>query len=69
MLVAMGDDITSPVFTREQRTAYRAKVQRCLDVFEQMLRDQVFEFERPMTGLEIELNLVDGDGRPAMANA
>ncbi|WP_417563786.1 glutamate-cysteine ligase family protein [Microbacterium sp.] len=65
----MGDEIASPVFTREQRKVYRAKVQRCLDVFEQMLRGHAFEFERPLTGLEIELNLVRRDGQPAMANA
>ncbi|WP_308492901.1 glutamate--cysteine ligase [Microbacterium terrisoli] len=65
----MGDDISSPVFTREQRKLYRAKVQRCLDVFELMLREDAFEYERPLTGLEIELNLVRRDGQPAMANA
>ncbi|WP_029145633.1 glutamate-cysteine ligase family protein [Microbacterium luticocti] len=65
----MGDEIASPVFTREQRTQYREKVQRCLDVFEQMLREHAFEIERPLTGLEIELNLVDEHGAPMMANA
>nr|WP_274635890.1 glutamate-cysteine ligase family protein [Microbacterium bovistercoris] len=65
----MGDDVGSTVFTREQRKQYRAKVQRCLDVFERMLRDHAFEFDRPLTGLEIELNLVDADWQPAMANA
>ena len=34
-----------------------------------MLREAQFDFERPMTGLEIELNLVDEDGEPANVNA
>jgi gamma-glutamyl:cysteine ligase YbdK (ATP-grasp superfamily) len=65
----MGDEVASHVFTREDRTRYRTKVRRCLDVFARMLRESRFEFERPMTGLEIELNLVDDQGDPAMRNA
>jgi hypothetical protein len=65
----MGDDISSATFTREQRKRYREKVRRCLDVFERMLIEQTFDFDRPLTGLEIELNLVDAEWQPAMANA
>jgi len=65
----MGDDVARHEFTREDRTRYRTKVRRCLDVFARMLRESRFEFERPMTGLEIELNLVDEQGDPAMRNA
>ncbi len=65
----MGDDVAGTTYTREQRQAYRAKVRRCLDVFERMLVEHSFDFGQPMTGLEIELNLVDGDWQPAMANA
>src|SRR5664279_5061281 len=65
----MGDDIAATTYTREQRQAYRAKVRRCLDVFERMLVEHSFDFGQPMTGLEIELNLVDARWQPAMANA
>ena len=65
----MGDDIATTTYTREQRQAYRAKVRRCLDVFERMLVEHSFDFGKPMTGLEIELNLVDDKWLPAMANA
>ncbi|RIJ77520.1 glutamate--cysteine ligase [Nakamurella silvestris] len=65
----MGDEIRSGHFTREQRTLYRDKVQQCLDVFERMLNEHTFEFDRQLTGLEIELNLVDKVLDPAMANA
>ena len=62
----MGQEVESRVFTREDRTRYRAKVRRCLDVFERMLREARFEEGKPTTGLEIELNLVDERGVPAM---
>lgn len=65
----MGRDVESVTYTREQRQRYRDKVKTCLDVFEQMLATSYFEFEKPMIGMEIELNLVDPDYRPRMANA
>ena len=65
----MGDDISSGSFTREQRKLYRDKVRRCLDVFERMLVEHTFDFDRQLTGLEIELNLVRSDWEPAFANA
>ncbi|WP_031160910.1 glutamate--cysteine ligase [Streptosporangium roseum] len=65
----MGRDVPAMVFSREDRRRYRDKVRRCLDVFAQMLREARFEFDRPKAGLEIELNLVDDRGDPAMKNA
>jgi hypothetical protein len=65
----MGKDVSPVGFTREERIRYRQKVRRCLDVFALMLDDFGFDAERPTTGLEIELNLVDGDAEPAMRNA
>jgi gamma-glutamyl:cysteine ligase YbdK (ATP-grasp superfamily) len=55
-------------FTREDYRRYRTKVRRCLDVFAQMLDHFTFDEDNPMTGLEIEINLVDGRGEPAMRN-
>ena len=65
----MGRDVQARTFTREDRTRYRDKVRRDLDVFTRMLRESTFAAEAPLTGLEIELNLVDGAGHPAMRNA
>lgn len=65
----MGQDVERRTFSRQDRQRYRQKVRSCLDVFAQMLREYDFDFERPMTGLEIELNLVDGEYRPSMNNA
>jgi hypothetical protein len=64
----MGEEVAQQEFSREDRTRYREKVRRCLDVFARMLRESRFEAEDPMTGLEIELNLVDDEGRPALKN-
>ncbi|PPK68978.1 glutamate--cysteine ligase [Actinokineospora auranticolor] len=65
----MGKDVESTEFTRADRTRFRQKVRRCLDVFAQMLAESRFDADRPMAGLEIELNLVDGAGDPSMRNA
>ena len=65
----MGEDINSVVFTREDRARYRRKVRRCLDVFALMLHDFQFDADHPMTGLELELNLIDAAADPAMRNA
>jgi hypothetical protein len=65
----MGGQVSSRTFTREDRQRYRDKVHRCLDVFARMLREERFTFDTPLTGMEVELNLVDADGHPAMLNA
>ncbi|MFL6112666.1 MAG: glutamate--cysteine ligase, partial [Catenulispora sp.] len=65
----MGEEVEQTNFTREDRAKYRHKIRRSLDVFAAMLRESRFEFERPLTGMEIELNLIDEDANPAMRNA
>ncbi|MGA8209920.1 MAG: glutamate-cysteine ligase family protein [Nocardioidaceae bacterium] len=65
----MGEEVAHQEFSRADRTRYREKVRRCLDVFARMLREARFDADTPMTGLEIELNLVDEVGDPALKNA
>src|SRR3712207_2739949 len=65
----MGQDVEKTVFSREDRQRYRAKVKRCLDVFARMLAEARFDADRASIGLEIELNLTEETGDPAMANA
>jgi gamma-glutamyl:cysteine ligase YbdK (ATP-grasp superfamily) len=69
LVVVMGVEVNAQSYTREQRQRYREKVRQDLDVFERMLNTSSFEFDRPMTGLEIELNLVDADQQPHFHNA
>jgi gamma-glutamyl:cysteine ligase YbdK (ATP-grasp superfamily) len=64
----VGEEVTRTEFSHAHRREYRRKVQLCLDVFESMLAQSSFEFDRPLTGMEIECNLVDGDYQPAMSN-
>ena len=65
----MGEQIAGRTFTREARQRYRDKVHRCLDVLARMLEESRFDFDQPQTGMEVELNLVDEDGRPSLRNA
>ncbi|MCU1659587.1 MAG: hypothetical protein JWO57_4243 [Pseudonocardiales bacterium] len=65
----MGEDVARTEFSRHDRQRYREKVRRSLDVFARMLTEAKFDFERPMTGLEIEFNLIDDEQNPAMRNA
>src|SRR3954468_24538024 len=64
----MGTEGDLQEFSRSDRTRHREKVRRCLDVFARMLRESAFDIDDPMTGMEIEFNLVDDDGRPALKN-
>ncbi len=65
----MGEEVEAQEFSRADRTRHREKVRRCLDVFARMLREARFDTDDPMTGLEVELNLVDDHGDPALKNA
>ena len=64
----MGEEVKRTTYDRGHRREYRRKVQLCLDVFETMLAQSRFDSDRPLTGMEIECNLVDPDYQPAMSN-
>src|SRR5918997_1386978 len=64
----MGDEVADTTFSRENRQAYRDKVKLCLDVFARMLSESRFDPDRRSIGLEIELNLTEETGDPALAN-
>ncbi|MCV7377891.1 glutamate--cysteine ligase [Mycobacterium alsense] len=64
----MGEEVRRTTYDRAQRQEYRRKVRLCLDVFETMLAQSRFDADRPLTGMEIECNLVDSDYLPAMSN-
>jgi gamma-glutamyl:cysteine ligase YbdK (ATP-grasp superfamily) len=65
----MGEEVDAQEFTRADRTRHREKVRRCLDVFARMLSEAAFDTDDPMTGLEVELNLIDDAGDPALKNS
>lgn len=64
----MGQEVEAREFTREDRRRYRDKVHADLAALRRMLAETAFDDERTQAGLEIELNLVDGDLQPAMQN-
>jgi gamma-glutamyl:cysteine ligase YbdK (ATP-grasp superfamily) len=55
-------------FRRQDYLTYRRRLHRCVDVFAQILDRFEFDEDRPMTGIELEICLVDGDFQPAMRN-
>jgi gamma-glutamyl:cysteine ligase YbdK (ATP-grasp superfamily) len=65
----MGDEVADTTFSRENRQRYRDKVKLCLDVFARMLSEARFNQDKRWIGLEVELNLTEETGDPAMANA
>ena len=65
----MGEEVEAQEFSRADRTRHRERVRRNLDVFARMLREARFDTDDPMTGLEVELNLIDEVGDPALKNA
>lgn len=64
----MGEEVKRTTFDSAHRREYRRKVQLCLDVFETMLARSCFDSDQPLTGMEIECNLVDAGYQPAMLN-
>jgi hypothetical protein len=65
----MGREVRAKTFTRADRQRYREKVLRDLDALARMLAEDALAADGRSLGLEIELNLTDPDGVPAMANA
>jgi hypothetical protein len=65
----VGQEVAARTFTREDRQRYRRKVHANLEVFARMLAESRFEPARGSFGLEIELNLTNEAGEPAMVNA
>lgn len=64
----MGREITTPSFTRRDRREFRTKVDACLAALTELLDAAPPPSDSPTAGLEVELNLVDDRGDPAMAN-
>src|SRR6516165_7844400 len=65
----MGRDVPAIVVSHADRRRYREKVRSCMDVLARMLRDSRFPTGPEQVGLEVEFNLVDEAGSPAMCNS
>src|SRR5581483_2783151 len=64
----MGKGAINAVYTKQDLQRYRNKTQRCLDALSRMLAGNSFAKGPERMGLELELNLVDDNLDPAMAN-
>ena len=62
----MGQVVDRTTFSRRDRQRYRIKVQRCLDTLGDLLSSYPFSDTEPMTGVEIEFNLVDPELAPSL---
>ncbi|MGH3793752.1 MAG: glutamate-cysteine ligase family protein [Pseudonocardiaceae bacterium] len=64
----MGDGAVNPTFTQQDLRRYRGKIALCLEALARMLDERSFDSGPERVGLELELNLVDENFDPAMAN-
>jgi hypothetical protein len=65
----MGEKVVAGRFDLSDRQLYRDKLRRCLTGLERLLAEKRFDRPKNLMGLEIELNLIGGDGMPKMLNA
>jgi gamma-glutamyl:cysteine ligase YbdK (ATP-grasp superfamily) len=63
----MGAEVSTQHFTREERRLYRERLAEHLDSLATLVHRGVFH-DASRIGLELELNLVDRDQRPALRN-
>ncbi|AFA75087.1 hypothetical protein GPOL_c40800 [Gordonia polyisoprenivorans VH2] len=69
----MGTDVSTQQFSGADRVRFRKQVSRGTEAIARMLADGLFTDHgappEPLLGMEVELNLVDDEMNPAMANA
>ncbi len=65
----MSGGAINQAYTQRDLQLYREKIQLCLQALDRMLAGRCFDPGPERVGLEIELNLVDENFDPAMANA
>ncbi|EGD53875.1 glutamate-cysteine ligase family protein [Gordonia neofelifaecis] len=68
----MGAEVSHQKFSGADRVRFRSQVSRGTEAIARMLADGVFTDHgrppEPLLGMEVELNLIDSDAEPAMAN-
>lgn len=64
----MGDEVNGSALARWDQSAYQAKLQAGREALSQLLADRRLDRDRPLTGVELELDLLEPSGDPAFAN-
>ncbi|WP_026923573.1 glutamate--cysteine ligase [Glycomyces arizonensis] len=64
----MGDEVSGSALAHWNQSAYRAKLQAGREALAQLLADRRLDRGRPLTGIELELDLLERSGDPAFAN-
>ncbi|HLU27649.1 MAG TPA: glutamate-cysteine ligase family protein [Glycomyces sp.] len=64
----MGDEVSGSTLAHWDQTAYQAKLQAGREALAQLLADRRLDRGRPLTGIELELDLLEHNGDPAFAN-
>jgi gamma-glutamyl:cysteine ligase YbdK (ATP-grasp superfamily) len=69
-LFGVGEQVAAQdlVFDGTDRARFRARLETCQAVLERMLATDRFERDRKLCGIELELDLIDDRGHPAMVN-
>ncbi|HEY1176193.1 MAG TPA: glutamate--cysteine ligase [Phytomonospora sp.] len=65
----MGDQVRQRTYTHADLRRYRGKMRRCLSTLGLMLDSGQFEGDELLTGVELEINLIDDAGRASLKNA
>ena len=65
----MGDQVRQRTYTHADLRRYRGKLRRCLSTLGLMLDSGRFDDGEMLTGVELEINLVDDTGRASLKNA
>lgn len=72
-MAPMGVDVSRQTFTGADRVRFRSQVARGTQAVARMLADGLFTDHgrkpEPLLGMEVELNLIDDNADPSMANA
>lgn len=64
----MGDEVTGSALARWDQVTHRAKLQAGREALAQLLADRRLDRGRPLTGVELELDLLERNGDPAFVN-
>ncbi|WP_100448769.1 glutamate--cysteine ligase family protein [Glycomyces xiaoerkulensis] len=64
----MGDEVSGSTLEHWDQSAFHAKLRAGREALSRLLQDRRLDCGRPLTGVELEIDLLEHDGDPAFAN-